>query len=136
MIAAISDNVNETQIIFLKMEIHIGHKIKEVAKKNRFRIAELARAIGKSRPNVNSIFTRETIDIELLYKISKALSFDFFALYSDKLKFETGLDHSMTKDVESMDRINEERIQHAQNQQKLIALLEEKIATLQEKRKD
>jgi len=118
------------------MEIHIGHKIKEVAKKNRFRIAELARAIGKSRPNVNSIFTRETIDIELLYKISKALSFDFFALYSDRLKFETGLDHSMTKDSEGIDKMNEERIQHTQNQQKLIALLEEKIATLQEKHKD
>ena len=113
------------------MEIHIGRKIKEIAKKNRFKIAELARAIGKSRPNVNSIFTRETIDIELLYKISKALSFDFFSLYSERLKFETGLDNPITKEGESLDRMNEERIQNVQNQQRLITLLEEKVSALQ-----
>jgi len=42
----------------------------------------------------------------------------------------------MTKESDSIDRMNDERIQHAQNQQKLITLLEEKIATLQEKHKD
>jgi transcriptional regulator with XRE-family HTH domain len=65
------------------MRIHIGEKIKQRSKELRIGPTELARHISTSKQNVYGIFKRESIDTELLQKISKALNLDFFCYYFD-----------------------------------------------------
>lgn len=66
---------------FVFMKIHIGEKIKEKAYELRIGTTELAKAVNTSKQNIYGIYKRESIDTALLYKISKALNFDFFSLY-------------------------------------------------------
>lgn len=63
------------------MKIHVGEKIKQRTKELRIGPTELARIINTSKQNIYGIFKRESIDTALLEKISKALKYDFFALY-------------------------------------------------------
>jgi transcriptional regulator with XRE-family HTH domain len=65
------------------MRIHIGEKIKARAKELRMGPTELAKHISTSKQNVYGIYKRESIDTELLQKISKALGVDFFCHYFD-----------------------------------------------------
>ncbi|HEV7232027.1 MAG TPA: helix-turn-helix domain-containing protein [Bacteroidia bacterium] len=65
------------------MRIHIGEKIKARAKELRMGPTELAQHISTSKQNVYGIYKRESIDTELLQKISKALELDFFCYYFD-----------------------------------------------------
>ncbi len=65
------------------MHIHIGEKIKTRAKELRIGPTELAGMINTSKQNVYGIFKRESIDTELLQKISRALKLDFFCYYFD-----------------------------------------------------
>jgi hypothetical protein len=66
---------------FVSMKMHIGEKIKARAKELRVGPTELAKKISTSKQNVYGIYKRESIDTDLLEKISKALQFDFFTLY-------------------------------------------------------
>jgi len=65
------------------MHIHIGEKIKAKAKELRIGPTELAKMLDTSKQNVYGIYKRESIDTELLQKISKALNLDFFCYYFD-----------------------------------------------------
>lgn len=65
------------------MNIHIGEKIKQRAKELRIGPTELAEKISTSKQNIYGIFKRESIDTGLLYQISRALNYDFFALYTN-----------------------------------------------------
>jgi transcriptional regulator with XRE-family HTH domain len=67
------------------VELHIGQKIREIAKKKRIGTIELAKLIHTSRQNLNAIYRKKSIDVEQLYLLSKALEFDLFALYTEKL---------------------------------------------------
>ncbi len=57
--------------------IHIGQLIKDVFDKSGLSVAEFARRIHCDRTNVYKIFKRETIDVDLLVKISKVLKHNF-----------------------------------------------------------
>lgn len=61
---------------------HIGKKIEEVIREKRFSVAEFAQLINTNRNNVYSIFRRESVDTELLKKISEVLEYDFFRFLS------------------------------------------------------
>jgi len=63
------------------MSIHIGEKIRKRAKELRIGPTELGKLIHTSKQNVMGIYTRRSIDAELLYKLSKALDHDFFQYY-------------------------------------------------------
>jgi hypothetical protein len=65
------------------MGIHIGEKIRLRAKELRIGPTELARQISTSKQNVYGIYKRESIDTELLQKLSRALNQDFFYYYLD-----------------------------------------------------
>jgi transcriptional regulator with XRE-family HTH domain len=65
------------------MGIHIGEKIRLRAKELRIGPTELARQISTSKQNVYGIYKRESIDTELLQKLSRALNQDFFYYYID-----------------------------------------------------
>jgi hypothetical protein len=69
------------RIIFGNM-IHIGEEIQERLRIKRMKVVDFSRKIDTNRNNVYDIFSRKSIDSGLLLKISEALEFDFFRLYS------------------------------------------------------
>lgn len=62
--------------------MHIGQKIHDRVKELRIRPTELAKTLRTSKQNLYGIFKRESIDTDLLLKLSKALDFDFFSYYT------------------------------------------------------
>lgn len=70
--------------------IHLGSRIKEVfhSMPDRPSIEWLARRLCCNRANVYNIFSRESIDVELLRRISHTLDHDFFAELSEDFRAE------------------------------------------------
>jgi hypothetical protein len=60
----------------------IGEKIKAVLKEQRRSAIWLADQLNCNRVNIYDIFERQTIDTELLMRISLALEYDFFGDFS------------------------------------------------------
>jgi hypothetical protein len=82
--------------------VHIGQKIEELVRVKRFPIVEFARKINTTRNNVYNIFSRESIDTELLRKICEILEFDFFQFLSESNKLISGeMVLSLVKDPKS-----------------------------------
>jgi hypothetical protein len=69
-----------------QQNIQIGSLIKEKFLESGLSIAQFANAISCKRDNVYDIFRRERIDTEQLLKISRALNFDFFKVFSDRIE--------------------------------------------------
>ena len=57
---------------------NMGEQVKLVFQSRGITASEFARRINKTRENIYSIFTRESIDTGLLADISKVLDYDFF----------------------------------------------------------
>lgn len=64
----------------------IGLMIKAKLKEKKQSVVWFAGQLGCSRTNIYKIFGKKSIDTEELMKISIILNFDFFRVYSDKLK--------------------------------------------------
>ena len=67
------------------MAVHIGNKLKQVAKQKGIKITDLAKRISTTRENIYSIFRRRTIDTGLLDKFCKTLDHDFYQYLSTSL---------------------------------------------------
>ena len=65
--------------------IHIGKIIEEELRLQERTVTWLSRKIHCDRRNIYDIFSRTSIDTDLLYKLSIALNKDFFAYYSTNL---------------------------------------------------
>ncbi len=63
--------------------IHIGEQIRQVLEEQGRTITWLAKQIGCSRENLYKIFGRSWIHTDMLQKISIALSYDFFKIYTE-----------------------------------------------------
>ena len=63
------------------MDFHIGAFIKKIAEEKKVGPTELGRLISTSKQNVYGIFKRQSIDTGLLWKLSKALEYNFFSEY-------------------------------------------------------
>ena len=78
----------------LQSNIHIGHLIREQLKADQRSASWLAREIGCSRNHVYKIFNKSTVESELLFRISKAMNFNFFQYYTaaflESMKSRTG----------------------------------------------
>lgn len=61
--------------------IHIGEKIKARAKELKVGPSELGAMVNTTKQNITSIYTRSSIDSELLWQLSKALKQNFFLFY-------------------------------------------------------
>lgn len=70
--------------------IHIGKVIKEKMSEKKMTVVLMAKYLSCGRGNVYKIFEKYSIDTESLMKISRALDFDFFSLYSEDLKNKSG----------------------------------------------
>lgn len=63
----------------------IGQLIKSELLKQERSVAWFSRKIHLDRSNVYRLFQKNSIDTDLLRRISQVLGRDFFALYSDEL---------------------------------------------------
>ena len=91
--------------VYMK-EIHIGKEIHEVFINRGLTITEFAKRINKSRENVYNIFTRKSIDTDLLLVISDVLRFDFFLLYIITSKDKEEIEN-LKKEVDLLRELNE-----------------------------
>jgi len=65
--------------------IPIGELIKQNLKANDRSVAWLAQKVNCDRCNFRKKLKKNSIDVDLLFRISKILQEDFFAYYSKKL---------------------------------------------------
>ncbi|MEG1766498.1 MAG: XRE family transcriptional regulator, partial [Muribaculaceae bacterium] len=65
--------------------MHIGKHIHNELKRQGRTVTWFARALNVVRTNAYDIFSRNTIDTELLQRICKILHYDFFKDLSDDL---------------------------------------------------
>lgn len=63
--------------------MRIGEKVEARAKELRIGPTELARKIKTSKQNIYHIYKRESIDTELLMRLSKVLEYDFFQYFRE-----------------------------------------------------
>ena len=121
------------------MPIHIGKKIKEEVYKQRISITVFAKKISRSRNVVYDIFSRESVDTDLLNKIGKVLNCDFFSLYSAQKEYaQEGIKNFYLKEPEVTYHKTHDESSLAQQNQMLkteIAYLK-KIVTLFENKKE
>jgi transcriptional regulator with XRE-family HTH domain len=61
--------------------LHLGSIIKEVCVQKNVKLSQFADSIGTSKQNIIGIYKRKSLDSELLFKISKALKYNFFKHY-------------------------------------------------------
>lgn len=67
---------------------HIGRKISSVLHKQGRSVTWFAQQLCCTRPNVYKIFSKENIDVSLLWRISCVLRYNFFRDLSDKIENE------------------------------------------------
>ncbi len=72
--------------------IHIGQLIRQELDRQERTPTWLARKINCERPNVYYIFSQQSINTELLLRISQALNHDFFQYYTTSLTLNS--DHT------------------------------------------
>lgn len=66
----------------------IGQLIKARLTERGMTVSRLARLLSCERSNLYRLFEKDSIDTRLLLRISRALDYDFFQLYSNELKKE------------------------------------------------
>jgi transcriptional regulator with XRE-family HTH domain len=96
-------------------EIHIGEKIKNVLDSSDISVSDFARKINKSRGNVYSIFSRATIDTNLLLKISTVLEYDFFILFSFSSKNLIEKNAVLEGEIKMLKKLNQLMIEKYEN---------------------
>lgn len=67
----------------------IGQLIKARLTERGMTVSHLARLLSCERSNLYRLFEKDSIDTRLLFRISRALDYDFFQLYSNELQKET-----------------------------------------------
>lgn len=64
-------------------DFHIGEIIREVMLHKKYTVSLLAKSIHTTRTNMHRILRKDSIDIELLVRISLVLEYDFFRCISE-----------------------------------------------------
>lgn len=71
----------------MSQQILIGRLIESELHRQERTTVWFARKLGCNRTNAYKIFRRESIDTELLFRISQILQCNFFEIYSRQLGF-------------------------------------------------
>lgn len=111
-------------------KIHIGSRIREKVNTSGMTVTEFADKINYSRRNIYSIFSKESIDTSLLFKISEVLKYNFFNDFS-RLFYNS---------KDKLDKVNEDLPGFGQNQkvetlQKEVNYLKKIIDLMEKKEK-
>ena len=67
-------------------EIHIGHIIQQRLLSEERTVSWLARKLNCDRSNIYRIFEKQSISIDLLWRLSEVLNYNFFDVYSRRFK--------------------------------------------------
>lgn len=70
---------------FIYFMVHIGHLIEEELRKQERSVTWFANKLYCDRTNVYKIFKKQSIDTELLLRISNILKHNFFQHYNSEL---------------------------------------------------
>lgn len=79
-------NVGVYRLKYQVFMLHIGKLIRQKMEERHKTVVWLAKHLSCTRANVYKILDKYSIDTEALSKISQALDFDFFSLYSEEIK--------------------------------------------------
>ncbi len=66
-------------------QLNIGEEIQKEMENQKIGATAMAKKIDTNRRHIYRIFAKNSIDTDLLFKVSKVLKHDFFKLYSDRL---------------------------------------------------
>jgi len=66
--------------------IHLGKLVEKAWNRSGMTSSEFALAIGQARQNVRQVFSRQSMDTELLFRISTVLGENFFQVLAEALK--------------------------------------------------
>ena len=72
----------------LFIEMHIGQLIQDTLKEQGKSVVWFASRLSCHRTNVYKIFSRSSIDTGELERICKILNYDFFSVYSQKIRIK------------------------------------------------
>jgi hypothetical protein len=112
------------------MKNAIGKLIKERLLEVGISKSELARRINCSSQNIFDVFERESIDTEMLLKISVVLNCNFFQAYYHQVEKEIAGDNSKI----NLDKVSELNIELPveENDSQKVEYLKKRIACLEE----
>ena len=116
------------------MEIHIGKKIQARARELRIGPSELGKEVNTSRQNMISVYKRESVDALMLWKISKALKYNFFIHYPLS-EFETEQQNELARDLKEVKKENNALRKEIQGLEEKNAMLKKINVLLEGKRK-
>jgi transcriptional regulator with XRE-family HTH domain len=117
------------------MSIHIGQAIKQKVKELRLKQEEFGKMINTTKQNVTNIFGNPDINTDRLLKVSVALKYDFFRLFSTEEPLK-GMSNSEIEALQSEIKSLQQAIQQKDDKikvledlidsnKKVIALLEQ-----------
>lgn len=116
------------------MKVKIGEKIKEVLEQRDMKLKNFAEEVGMARQNIYRIFEKDSIDTELLVRISNVLDYDFFTCFQSNCtlaSYNSSSDHSNS--LEELNRcILELEVKNKEITylKRIIALMEERTELL------
>jgi transcriptional regulator with XRE-family HTH domain len=122
-------------------EAKIGEKIKEVLDQRNMKLKDFAEEIGLARQNIYRIFEKESIDTDLLVRISTVLNHDFFNHFQPNrpLSINTSVPNESSAGSANELKICKQELEMAQREidylKKIIALMEERTELLIQKNK-
>jgi hypothetical protein len=87
----------------LVRNISIGLIITRIMEEKEFSVDELRLKLGITTSSLNELLSSNSIDTILLLKISKALRYDFFRLYSSHLMLHYGISSSVSRTKSKVD---------------------------------
>lgn len=103
-----------------QMKVHLGHLIQEKVNKSGYTITEFADLIGLSRPAVYQLFKKQSVDSDLLVRISVVLKENFAKSIYQVIEKE--LHHSGISETDS-DAVTKCQV-YEQNQNRMISKLD------------
>ncbi len=98
------------------VELHIGEIIEERLKEVGMTKSEFARRINRARQNINDILRRKSVDTDLLFEISKALSYNFFKVYDLELRSMEESSDKVIKEPSSGYSSQEDQLQECKDE--------------------
>lgn len=66
-------------------DIHIGHVIEQGVKESKIELSRICNFFHSTEPEIQEMYSSESLNTDLLLKWSKLLEYDFFRIYSQHL---------------------------------------------------
>ena len=66
-------------------DIHIGHVIEQGVKESKIELSRICNFFHATEPEIQEMYSSESLNTDLLLKWSKLLEYDFFRIYSQHL---------------------------------------------------